>query len=81
MRILFAIVLLLLSHSPLAELDERIKVVIEEPVQNERHSGISNLRGYAISPEGMGSFYLSVTSNGPVLNAATLCFRSPRMET
>ena len=64
MRILFAIVLLLLSHSPLAELDERIKVVIEEPTQGGSYSGISNLRGYAISPEGMGSFYLYVYIDG-----------------
>jgi hypothetical protein len=64
MRILFVIVFLLLSHSPLAELDERIKVVIEEPTQGGSYSGISNLRGYAISPEGMGSYYLSVAIDG-----------------
>ena len=64
MRILLVIVLLLLSHSPLAELDERIKVVIEEPTQGGSYSGISNLRGYAISPEGMGSYYLEVYIDG-----------------
>ena len=60
MRILFTIALLLFSHSPLAELDERIKVVIEEPVEGGRYAAISNLRGWAISPEGMGRYLLEV---------------------
>ena len=40
--------------------DERIVVVIEEPAQGERYSGVSNLRGWAVSPEGMGRSYLNV---------------------
>ena len=47
-----------------AGLDERIKVAIEEPVQGGRYSGISNLRGWAVSPEGMGGYYHEVYIDG-----------------
>jgi len=60
MRLALLTVLLLLAYPSYAELDERIQVTIEEPVQGERYSGISNLRGWAVSPEGMGSYYLEV---------------------
>ena len=60
MRLALVGVLLLLTCSSFAALDERIQVTIEEPVQGERYSGISNLRGWAVSPEGMGSYYLEV---------------------
>lgn len=56
--------LLLLSLIPgmvFGAFDSRIKVVIEEPIEGGQYSGISNLRGWAISPEGMyndaGGFY------------------------
>ena len=60
MRFVLLIVLFSLARPAYAELDERIQVTIEEPVQGERYSGISNLRGWAVSPEGMGNHYLSV---------------------
>ena len=63
MRLAFFGVLLVLACPSLAELDERIKVAIEEPVQGERYSGISNLRGWAVSPEGTGNFYHAVYIN------------------
>jgi len=47
-----------------AGLDERIKVAIEEPVQGGRYSGISNLRGWAVSPEGVGLRYHEVYIDG-----------------
>ena len=52
--------LIAVTQPTFAERDTRIKVSIEEPVQGERDSGISNLRGWAVSPEGMGSYYLSI---------------------
>jgi len=64
MRLALVGVLLLLTCSSFAALDERIQVTIEEPVQGERYSGISNLRGWAVSPEGMGSYYLNVYIDG-----------------
>lgn len=60
MRLALLGVLLLVACPSFAALDERIQVTIEEPVQGERYSGISNLRGWAVSPEGMGSYYLEV---------------------
>jgi len=64
MRLALLIVLLLLACPSYAELDERIQVTIEEPAQGERYSGISNLRGWAVSPEGMGSYLLNVYIDG-----------------
>ena len=64
MRLSLLGVLSLLAFPSFAELDERIQVSIEEPVQGERYSGISNLRGWAVSPEGMGSYYLNVYIDG-----------------
>ena len=57
-------VLSLLAFPSFAGLDERIQVAIEEPVQGERYSGISNLRGWAVSPEGTGNFYHQVFIDG-----------------
>jgi len=34
--------------------DERIKVLIEEPAEGEAYSGILNLRGWAVAPDGLG---------------------------
>ena len=59
-RFIVVIAAVLFSIVVLADLDERIVVVIEEPAQGENYSGISNLRGYAVSPEGMGEYYLDV---------------------
>ena len=59
-RSALVIFLIVVTQPTFAELDTRIKVSIEEPVQGERYSGISNLRGWAVSPEGMGSYYLSI---------------------
>jgi len=64
MRLALLTVLLLVACPSFAALDERIQVTIEEPVQGERYSGISNLRGWAVSPEGMGSYYLNVYIDG-----------------
>ena len=57
-------VLSLLAFPSFAGLDERIQVSIEEPVQGERYSGISNLRGWAVSPEGTGNYHHSVYIDG-----------------
>ena len=56
--------LFLFSSLCLAGLNEDIKITIEEPVRGGVYSGISNLRGWAISPEGMGSYYLDVYVDG-----------------
>ena len=64
MRLAFFLVLALLACPSFAELDERIKVVIEEPVGGGRYSGISNLRGWAVSPRGLGDYYLDVYIDG-----------------
>ena len=57
-RAALAVLLIVFTQVTFAGRDTRIKVSIEEPVQGERYSGISNLRGWAVSPEGMGSYYL-----------------------
>ena len=64
LRALLCTLLLVLAPLSYAELDERIVVVIEEPAQGEYYSGISNLRGYAVSPEGTGRYYHSVYIDG-----------------
>ena len=56
--------LFLLSSVCLAGLNEDIKISIEEPVSGGVYSSISNLRGWAISPEGMGRNYLDVYVDG-----------------
>ena len=48
-RSALVIFLIVVTQPTFAELDTRIKVSIEEPVQGERYSGISNLRGWAVS--------------------------------
>ena len=42
--------------APVAEnvKDERIRVFIEEPAEGESYSGILNLRGWAVAPDGLG---------------------------
>ena len=64
MKILFASLVFLFSGASLASLDERIQVVIEEPVNFGTYAGISNLRGYAVSPEGIGNFNHQVFIDG-----------------
>ena len=64
MRTLFASLVVLFSGASLASLDERIQVVIEEPVNFGTYAGISNLRGYAVSPEGIGNFNHQVFIDG-----------------
>ena len=64
MRFALLAALFVLACPSFAELDERIKVTIEEPVQGERYSGISNLRGWAVSPEGMGKYRHEVFIDG-----------------
>ena len=63
-RFFMAIASLLLSSLAFAGLDERIQIAIEEPAAGGRYSGISNLRGWAVSPAGMGSNYLDVYIDG-----------------
>ena len=64
LRAALTCLLTLISSLAVAEQDTRIKVSIEEPVQGARYSGISNLRGWAVSPAGMGSEYLSIFIDG-----------------
>lgn len=47
-----------------AGLDRDIKVVIEEPTVGESYSGITNLRGWAVSQAGIGRYYFSVYIDG-----------------
>ena len=63
-RFVFVMASVLFSNPVLAGLDERIVVVIEEPAEFEYYSGISNLRGYAVSPEGTGEFFHIVYIDG-----------------
>lgn len=44
--------------------DERIKVVIEEPIAGAKYSSLSNLRGWTVSPAGVGRFYMHVYVDG-----------------
>ena len=64
MRCVLLILLLLCSQQISAALDERIKVTIEEPVEGGSYSAISNLRGWAVSPEGIGNYLLNVYVDG-----------------
>ena len=57
----FAVTLPSLS---VAGLDRDIKVVIEEPTAGESYSGITNLRGWAVSPAGTGRYYFNVYIDG-----------------
>ena len=54
-NIIFCLLLVLPSQA-FAVLDPRIKVLIEEPAQGEAYSGVSNLRGWAVSPKGTGAY-------------------------
>ena len=45
--------LVFVASNCLAALNEDIKVRIEEPAQGKSYSGISNLRGWAVAPEGI----------------------------
>lgn len=56
--------LFLFSSLCFAGLNEDIKINIEEPVGGGVYSGISNLRGWAIAPEGINRFLLSVYVDG-----------------
>ena len=55
---------LLVSIFAQAAIDDRIKVVIEEPVNGETYSGISNLRGWVVSPTGTGDYLHDVFIDG-----------------
>ena len=56
--------ILLLSNLAWAEQNKGIKVIIEEPAIGESYSGIANLRGWAVAPEGMTKYYLGVYIDG-----------------
>lgn len=51
-KLLFAVVVFVSSNC-LAALNSDIKVRIEEPAQGKSYSGISNLRGWAVAPQGI----------------------------
>ena len=53
-----------LSGLSLAGLDRAIEVVIEEPAAGESYSGITNLRGWVVSPAGTGRYYANVYIDG-----------------
>ena len=57
-------VLLLGSSIAFAGLDRDIKVVIEEPAVGESYSGVTNLRGWVVSPAGIGRYALEVYIDG-----------------
>ena len=57
-------VILLLSNLAWAEQNKGIKVIIEEPAIGASYSGIANLRGWAVAPEGMTKYFLSVYIDG-----------------
>ena len=56
--------ILLLSNLAWAEQNKGIKVIIEEPAIGASYSGIANLRGWAVAPEGMTKYFLSVYIDG-----------------
>ena len=56
--------LLLGSSIAFAGLDRDIKVVIEEPAVGESYSGVTNLRGWVVSPAGIGRYALEVYIDG-----------------
>ena len=56
--------ILLLSNLAWAEQNKGIKVLIEEPAIGASYSGIANLRGWAVAPEGMTQYFLSVYIDG-----------------
>ncbi len=60
LRVALGLFLIVATQLTFAERDTSIRVTIEEPVRGERYSGISNLRGWAVSPEGMGNYLLNV---------------------
>lgn len=51
-KVLCALAVFFSSHC-IAGLNQDIKVRIEEPAQGKSYSGISNLRGWAVAPEGI----------------------------
>ena len=55
---------MLVSLTSLAYPNTDIKVVIEEPVAGGSYSGISNLRGYVVSPNGTGWYNHNVYIDG-----------------
>ena len=55
---------ILIASFSWAERNTDIKVVIEEPAVGENYSGITNLRGWAVAPEGMTKYYLNVYIDG-----------------
>ena len=57
-------ILMSLSSLSMAGLDRNIKVVIEEPATGESYAGLTNLRGWAVSPAGTGRFYFNVYIDG-----------------
>ena len=57
-------VFLLGSSIAFAGLDRDIKVVIEEPAVGESYSGVTNLRGWVVSPAGVGHNALEVHIDG-----------------
>ena len=59
-RLLTVATALLYGSLAFAYSDKRVVVVIEEPVQGGYYSGISNLRGYAVSKKGMGAYFHEV---------------------
>jgi hypothetical protein len=61
---LLVTVLLLGSSIAFAGLDRDIKVVIEEPAVGESYSGVTNLRGWVVSPAGIGRYALEVYIDG-----------------
>ena len=64
LRALVTLTALLVSLTSLAYPNTDIKVVIEEPVAGGSYSGISNLRGYVVSPNGTGWYNHNVYIDG-----------------
>ena len=48
--------ILFLSNFAWADRNKDIKVTIEEPAVGQSYSGIANLRGWAVAPEGLNIF-------------------------
>ena len=64
LRVLVTLTAMLVSLTSLAYPNTDIKVVIEEPVAGGSYSGISNLRGYVVSPNGTGWYNHNVYIDG-----------------
>ena len=64
LRVLVTLTAMFVSLTSFAYPNTEIKIVIEEPMAGGSYSGISNLRGYVVSPNGTGWYNHNVYIDG-----------------